>query len=423
MLPTSCSLEIHVAGLWRLAGKLTVEHPERGIESPATFEYDRDYLDTMAGARDARAVSCRYPVAVDAPHEPAWPPFLLDILPAGAARRHWEELLGLPNDASSDWSLLLRGAGNPTGNLRVREAVVAEDLPAHPGFPRSDVLEQREQFVDHARANGASVSGAMGAGGDWPKFLLREDRKGRWHADGALPDDRTRRCWLVKFPRTPDASDRLILQAEAGYHAAAKRMGVRTEGDVTWESDCLFVPRFDRVVGKRSVERLGLESLYSLVGVADFGTPLPKERQALAIARYATDPETELRELVLRDVLDVALGNTDNHARNTSMRKGFDGRVEISPLYDFAPMILDRRMIARVSRWEDDRELPDWGRVADALAATLEPATTKRWLHGLAPAVAKLPATMKDCGVPGAVIAACEDRIQRVSRDLAALKA
>ena len=109
-----CSLEIYVAGVWRVAGMVTVQESERGIFSPASFEYDLDYLDAMADAldaRDARAVSCRYPVAYDVPEEGAWPPFLLDIMPAGAARRHWEGTLQLPNNASSDWSVLVRGAG------------------------------------------------------------------------------------------------------------------------------------------------------------------------------------------------------------------------------------------------------------------------------------------------------------------------
>ena len=426
MPPERCTLEIHVAGAWRVAGKVTVQEPERGISSPASFEYDFDYLDAMAAAlhaRDTRAVSCRYPVAYDVPEEPAWPPFLLDIMPAGAARRHWEGILQLPNNASSDWSVLVRGTGNPPGNVRVREAVDAANVPPHPGFPRSDVLKRREQFVEYARANGAPVSGSTGAGGDAPKFLLREDVKGHWHADGALADTRTRRCWLVKFPRTRDASDRLILRAEAGYHAVAKKMGARTGRDVTWESDCLFVPRFDRVVRKGAIERLGLESLYSLVGVADFGSPLRKERQVEAIARFTTNPERELREFLLRDVLDVALGNTDNHARNTSVLKWPDGRIELSPLYDFAPMILDQRMIARASRWEDNGDLPDWARVADALAKTLDPAKTKRWLRGLAPAISELPTTMKDCDVPKVVIAQCEERIGRVARALGALRA
>ena len=421
-----CTLETHIADAWRVAGTVTVHESERGISAPGTFEYDLDYLDLMTealGVRDARAVSCRYPVGYDVPEEAAWPPFLLDLMPSGAARRHWEGILGLPNNASSDWTVLVRGAGNPPGNVRVREAVETAEVRRHPGFARSDVLERREGFVEYARANGAPVSGSTGAGGDSPKFLLREDTNGRWHADGALPDTATLRCWLVKFPRTNEAADRLILEAEAGYHAVARAMGVRTEGDVVWESDCLFAPRFDRVVGKGRVARLGLESLFSLVGVADFGVPLRKERQAEAIARFATDPEKELREFLLRDVLDVALGNTDNHARNTSVRKWPDGRVELSPLYDFAPMILDRRMIARVSRWGDDGGFPDWGRVADALAKTLDPAKTRAWLRGLAPAVEELPATMKDGGVPASVVARCEESVQRAARTLRAARA
>ena len=165
MAPARVTLEIHVADSWHVAGTVSAVEPERGFSSPAAFEYDFDYLDLMAdalGARDARAVSVRYPVAYDAPDEVGWPPFLLDVMPSGAARRHWEGVLGLPNNASSDWSVLVAGAGNPTGNLRVREAVVEPEPSKHPGFARSDVLERREQFVEYARANGAPVSGSTG---------------------------------------------------------------------------------------------------------------------------------------------------------------------------------------------------------------------------------------------------------------------
>ena len=396
-------------------------YPERGIPSPAAFEYDLDYLDAMdsaLGSRDAHAVSCRYPVGYDAPEETAWPPFLLDIMPAGAARRHWEGLLRLPNTDGSDWQVLVRGTGNPPGNLRVRESVEPDPDTKHPGFARADILERAEHFVEYAHVSGAPVSGSTGAGGDSPKFLLREDRKGRWHADGVLPDSKTRGCWLVKFPRTREASDRLILEAEAGYHAVAKRLGVRTFGDVEWESDCLFIPRFDRVVRKGSLERLGLESLYSLVGVSEFGASLRKERQVSAIARFVTEPERELREFLLRDALDVAMGNTDNHGRNTSVLKTSDGRIELSPLYDFAPMILDRRGISRVSRWEDNGEYPNWNRIVEALEPFIDVRATKRWLRSLAARVEELPVVMKDAGVPPQVNARCEARIRRVAKDL-----
>jgi serine/threonine-protein kinase HipA len=356
--------------------------------------------------------------------EERWPPFLLDIIPSGAARRHWEQRLSLHNNSGSDWAVLLAGAAHPPGNLRVANALDNFTGPNdHPGFPRSDILKRKTEFIEYAARCGAPVSGSAGAGGDSPKFLLREDLAGHWHADGVLPDARTRRCWLVKFPRTRDASDELILRTEAAYHAIARELGIRTHGEVTFERGCLFVPRFDRVVDRPRVDRLGLESLCSLAGVADFAVPVPKEQLAHAIARHATDPSIELREFVLRDVLDVALGNTDNHARNTSVLKPLDGTVALAPLYDFAPMILDQRGIARVCRWKDGSDYPDWNIVAAALEELgLDRIPMRRWLRALAPRVSGLPAILREKGVDSGVIAQCLPRIERVAGALGGVR-
>jgi serine/threonine-protein kinase HipA len=416
------SLELFTDGAWQRVGTVKVEDVRLGVRSRGSFEYDVDHLDRFQralGARDAHAVSCRYAVGYEPFEESHWPPFLLDVLPSGAARRHWEGRLGLPNTESSDWSLL-RAAEHPPGNVRVADALdLPDELGRHPGFPRSDILDHAEGFIEYAHQCGAPVSGSSGAGGDSPKFLLREDHDGRWHADGALPDDRTRACWIVKFPRTRDASDRLILEAEAAYHRAAERFGARTIGPVTWERDCLFVPRFDRVVDAGRVDRLGLESLCSLAGVAEFGAPVPKEALARALAAHAADRETELRELVLRDVLDVALGNTDNHARNTSVLKRADGHVALSPVYDLAPMFLDARGIARVCRWGGASDHPDWNVVAAALVELgLDPGETRRWLRGLSERVAELPAVLRACSAPETVTSRCQHRIDHVARTL-----
>ena len=421
-----CGLEVHVDGEWCRAGTVHVEDTSKGIPSPGRFEYDFDYLDRMSdalGVRDARAVSCRYAVGYESFEEKRWPAFLLDVIPSGAARRFWEAKLGLPNTDGSDWQALIAGAAHPPGNVRIADAKDHYDGPPdHPGFPRSDILDRHEGFIEYAHACGAPISGSSGAGGDSPKFLLREDLHGRWHADGALPDERTKACWLVKFPRTLERSDQIILEAEAAYHRVARLMGVRTYGEVTWERDCLFVPRFDRIVADVRVEYLGLESLCSLSGVAEFGVPIAKERLATALAAFTTDRKSDLREFVLRDLLDVALGNTDNHARNTSVIKRADGRIALSPLYDLAPMILDRRGIARVCRWADRSDYPDWSRVADALGPLgLEVAETKRWLRGLADPFGTLPNTMRECGVPDVVVARCKERVVRVARSLAAV--
>ena len=52
---------------------------------------------------------------------PHWPVFLIDMLPQGFGRRELLRRLGLPetSEEPSDWPLLLSGAGNSIGNLRL----------------------------------------------------------------------------------------------------------------------------------------------------------------------------------------------------------------------------------------------------------------------------------------------------------------
>lgn len=422
-----CHLEIFVGGAWRLAAEVRCDDVAGGVRSATRFDYEFDYLATVdtLDVRDARAVSCRYPLGYGVHAEETWPAFLLDLIPSGAARRFWEGMLELPNTPSSDWSILVAGGGNPTGNVRVSEAVDRRGEIDHAGFAREDVLDRQELFIEYARSQGASIAGGSGAAGDAPKFLLREDEAGRWHADGALRDERTARSWIVKFPRSARAADRLVLETEGAYYRLAAHLGARVEGPLTWERDCLFIPRFDRPRSSDGrIYRLGMESLCSLAGVSDFGVPIPKESLATALARFATDPARELRELLLRDVLDVALGNTDNHARNTAVLKREDGRIELTPLYDFAPMVLDPQGIARVCRWKAEEDgFPIWSRVAEGLDALgLDATMTKPWLRGLAPVVAELPALMSNEGIPITVREALRPRTERASRALAEVR-
>lgn len=420
-------MEIHHGGRWHVVGQVTVFDDEAGYRATARFEYDLDYVLGALGARDVRAVSCRYSVGFATQDEPVWPAFLLDLMPSGAARRFWEAELGLPNTPRSDWAMLARGAGNPPGNVRVTTGEGDVDRGGHPGFARDEVIERGEGFLEYARAHGAPISGSSGAAGDSPKFLLREDHGGRMHADGALDDESTARSWLVKFPRSSREADRLVLRAEPGYLEVARRFGLRVGEPLAWERDALFVPRFDRVRPKRgrALERLGLESLASLAGVTEFGAPTPKDDLAKALVTYASDPLAELRELVARDVLDLALGNTDNHARNTAVLKDARGRVALSPIYDFAPMMLDRG-IARVCRWrEETGGLPTWRALAETLGGLgvvgVDAGEVVAWLRETHAAVTALPDTMRLCRVPEAVREAARPRVEAVLRSLAEL--
>src|SRR6185369_16180261 len=114
------------------------------------------------------------------------------------------------------------------------------------------------------------------------------------------------------------------------------------------------------------------ESLASLVGLTAFGQPVSLFELAAALARYASDPAVELGEFMKRDILNMALRNTDNHPRNTAVQRLPSGSVQLTPLYDFAPMYLDRHQLPRHCSWRLGKsvELTDWELIFEALSVS-----------------------------------------------------
>jgi len=110
-------MPIFIDGKWIAAG--TFEPVERdiakGIGGQGLFEYDADYVLSHLDDVSTCRVGLRYPVNFELYKSAGWPAFLLDILPSGAGRRVWVHRLGLKNNETADWQLLLNGAGNPPG--------------------------------------------------------------------------------------------------------------------------------------------------------------------------------------------------------------------------------------------------------------------------------------------------------------------
>jgi serine/threonine-protein kinase HipA len=421
------TLEIHHSGSWHAAATLEVpaETRGKGYASRSAFSYGVEYVNDHVGNHDRRALSCRFPVSFEYFAAESWPAFLLDILPSGAARRVWVRNLGAAIDQPGlDFDLLRSGAGNPPGNIRVAEAAQRfEKNTAHLGFKRDEVITKNENFIEYARNYGAPVSGSSGALGDAPKWLLTQDRsEGNWHADGALVDERAARHWIVKFPRGRDESDRRILRTEAIYMKVAKKFGARVAELLEYESDTLFIPRFDRVVHQGKVIRYGLETLASLAGIVKYGESPKHEVLVTALAQYSSDRDEDLFEYLRRDVLNLALKNTDNHARNSSVLKKDDGSVRLSPLYDFAPMFLDRDGIARSIGWASEaapRILPDWGDVLQFLLSLCdEPRALKERFPALAHDVQQLPQHLEDAGADRDLIDRLSTRIRDVAQSI-----
>jgi serine/threonine-protein kinase HipA len=418
----NASIQIFHHGRWHTAATFTPDPRSltRGFAGGGVFEYDIDYAVVHQGD-DAARVALPYPVTFELYRGDRWPAFLLDIMPTGAGRRVWLRRLGLRDGAPADWELLVKGAGNPPGNIRVAEAFIPPAGP-HPGFTREEIVEKSSDFIEYAEARGAVVAGATDVQGDAPKFLLVRDRNRRWHPDGALDDRDVLDCWLVKFPRGKTEADRTVLRNEAPYLEVARRFGLRVGAPLQFVDDCLFIPRFDRAAGPAGFDRHGLETLSSAAGISEFGKRGDHGLFCSVIARFAADPQGEVIEYVRRDILNAALRNTDNHGRNTAFLKPSDGTAALSPLYDFAPMFLDPEGIPRSSRWAGDLEpaigRPAWGKIMEHLSALIDQLGLRSVLAREAEAVGRLPETMRECGVEDGVIEKVARRCAEVAEDL-----
>lgn len=439
MYSDQATIEIFRNGRWQAAAILRPAIPEQGYRGDCRFEYLLDYAAAYAGPTTTRTagLSCRYPVDFDLRRETHWPPFILDMLPTGYGRQQWLEQLDIKDGPSADWPLLMRGTAFPPGNLRICEAVAAKDrsqpaptatgelelMDRHPGFVRDDIVQRNEHFIEYAFQHGIYAAGASDVQGVAPKLLLAQDLQGRWHAEGVLPDEQVSTCWIVKRPRGRTAADRLILKNEAAYMQVARSLGLNVYADIEWENDSLFIPRFDRIVtAGQSVGRLGMESLYSLAGIAEYGTAVSHNQLCRSLIRYCNEPERELLEYVKRDIVNVVLGNKDNHARNTAVLRREDGTISLSPLFDFAPMYLDPEGIARVCRWEDDAETagtPEWARVLECFQDHLPEGKTL--LRAFGNKIERLPDILRQAHVDDEIIEHQLRAISAHARQLATL--
>lgn len=441
--PLALTLQLHTGGAWNDAAVLTLSDPDRGWQASSMLAYD----DAWAFAADPdfggrvqgwQALSVRLPPSLALHGCRTWPPFLLDLLPQGHARKVLAGVLGLPQDASAcDAPLLLRAAGGPIGNIRIREAWDAErkrmqQAQTHPGLTLDEIFERGDAFNEFARDFAAVASGSSGVQGAWPKLLMTRNAAGRWLPDPMVPDDEASDHAIIKWIGDKDAATRLILAAEAPYLELAREFGLRCARPLGHRDGTLLIPRFDRAVADGRVLRLGQESIVSAAGIAAFGHQAAHEDYLDVIKGCCDDPAAEVAEYLLRDILNLALGNPDNHGRNTALQKTANGGVRLAPLYDFCPMRLDTSGVARSTTWRcmrpaggRSRDLePDWDRVCRVAAAGvpgLSAEALMERLAGQADSLRRMPERARALGVPDAVISGAMGFCDRHADGLEAL--
>lgn len=397
--------------------------PENGFLSPCEIAYKSAYIRNNLDAYQstfAMAVSARLPVDYDTFSLKQAPAFLYDIAPSGAAKRFLLKHIGRekPQGLGDDLYLLGRSTPAPIGNLRIKESAEALDDAIPMGFTRQDVVIRDQRFLEYAYEQGAAIGGATGAGGEAPKLLLTEDVNGQLYPDAALDDAKATCHWFVKFARNQALNnDQDILRAEYQYYKALQKLGIDTVATAELALEeatkpSLWMKRFDRQVSERGVERLAVESIYSLAGVTEAGSRMDHLEVIRMLAKLWIEAgqKAQVPDLIAdylrRDLINKILGNSDNHGRNTAVIRTEDA-LRLAPIYDLAPMVMDAEGITRTIKWLSAGERAgefDWRAVCDSLKDLIDPQLAFDRLCQDARPLLALPDLLADSGLPDAVM-------------------
>lgn len=408
-------------GLWQDAFVITLANPDAGKPGRVPLQALTPYAAAYFDESGSRSFSANYPVnPMDVYSFNSWPAVFEDIMPMGYARSLWLEMLGLQQQpvAVQDLTLLQAGTIAPVGNLRLKESV--EMAAEHQGtaleqmrFDQLQVIERNHDFLNYARQRGALSGGATGAGGAAPKLLVRLTEQREVWIDTLQNDNSDDAHYLVKFPRGNTLIDQDILRAEYHYYCELAELGFASmdiaklrlhEGS---KQPSLWLPRFDRKFCSGTVQRYGVESVFSLLN-KPAGSHLKHEEVLKALIQVVNNQTAaELTtEYLKRDLLNVVFGNSDNHGRNQAVLKHAT-EVSLAPIYDFAPMKADPEVVMRTTYWSNEFERGgdiDWLSLCDNLSGYGEPELFKTELRQLAAKLQNLPKRLTERGVPASIM-------------------
>lgn len=340
-----------LAGALELRKPHTVRSRSAQGGGPFDFAYSPSYLER------ADAISLYTP---ELPLEAGWQEPSEERSMAGCLRDgspdSWGQrvidnrLLGKGGSATSsldvdDLTYLLESGSNRIGALDF-QASSTEYVPRQT-TATLDELHRAARALEEGTLTAelaVALTEGTAVGGARPKVIVAGD-------DGCE--------YIAKLPLSTDPYP--VVRAEAAGMELARRVGVsvpRTEIVRSLGRDVLLVERFDRP-GDRT--RRMIVSALTLLGFSDFlGARWSSYPELLDVLhRLAASGTGALGPALLeRIILNILIGNTDDHARNHAVF--WDGRhVELTPAYDLCPQLR--------TGWEANQAM-DIGRAASPMA-------------------------------------------------------
>lgn len=322
MMMTTSERRIYVWSWLPGAGEPVVAGVLRPVGPMFEFRYGKSYL-----AR-ADAVS----LGPELPLGRGWQTPVQGLLLAGClrdgtpdawGRRVIEGRLDADGSTLTEATYMLESGSNRFGAIdfhtsptayrpRAEESTLDELHMAARQFDRGGVLSPA---LVQALIHGTSIGGAR------PKVLITDGDGGQW---------------IAKLSSTSDTAFSAV-NAEAAAIWLAAKAGI-TVPDATVAGslgrDVLLVRRFDRGPGGRRRHCL---SALTLLGLDELGGRYATYPMLLDVLRErASQPDAVGADLFTRIVFNIAIGNSDDHARNHTAF--WDGtRLTLTPAFDLSP--------------------------------------------------------------------------------------
>ena len=335
-----------------------------------------------AGRRSAQFFPARPRIglAIGAPDDGSpWPAdftraWFENLLPEEEPRTRIAARFGLRADDT--WGLLERIGWECAGAISVLPQGHTPQSGSYQALTDEEVWKRIDELPARPYDSDAAVRMSLG-GGQSKLLLARYGERWRLPLDGA-PSTHILKPEPIYHPGLALAEAWALRVAAAATSAAEAKVMV-AEGHLP----TLMVTRFDRAIDlDGSIRRTHQEDMCQVLGIPPeikYAEHPENDRHpsyarfAAVLERGAFEPRVELIRLLEHVTVNLALGNTDAHAKNTSVFRDRSGGLRLTPMYDLAPTLafINQRhfgmsvagkfMITEITRDHLVREARVWG--------------------------------------------------------------
>jgi serine/threonine-protein kinase HipA len=275
------------------------------------------------------------------PHHRRVEVFLENLLPEGNARDHLAFDAGVTPD---DIFGMIDAYGRDTAGALVFVPAGSGE-PGRLGAPVRLTAAQVGTMIAAADRNAPALGAvphfqSTSLAGLRPKIVLAKTADGWARCVNGYPSTH-----IVKLAHPADSVAADVVHTEVACLHLARAIGLTTIAAELMEFGrnlTIVVSRYDRVTGADgAVRRIHQEDCAQALGISagDPGRKFQHGRQLPSLARIADvlrNGGVEPDRLLMLTTFNLAIGNTDAHAKNISILRHDNGRAELAPAYDVA---------------------------------------------------------------------------------------